>query len=304
MSIDQWESLFSTWSHGPSPTEQERCDNAVRMIKDAINSYSGLAQREIKVFAQGSYRNRTNVRQDSDVDVCVLCEDTIYYVLGHAPGATKESLGLTAPATYDFADLKRDIKTALVQKFGNSAVTQGDKAFDVHETSYRIAADVVPAFVGRDYLPDGQGRYYYRKGTVLQSDKTKSLIYNWPEQNYNNGVSKHIATNRRFKKIVRIIKRMRNKLESEGIDVGASTSSYLFESVVHNCPNTCFSNYMLYDDVRQVIVSAWEKVSKEQQERSMLEVNEIKYLFHPNQPWTIDDTRICLHAIYNYIGFE
>ena len=51
-----------------------RCDRAVKSIKDAVAADATLASKTVRTFPQGSYRNRTNVRQDSDVDVCVLCE--------------------------------------------------------------------------------------------------------------------------------------------------------------------------------------------------------------------------------------
>ncbi len=304
MTVDQWEGLFSLWAQGPGKTEQDRCDNAVNMIKSAIAGFVPLKSRNLTVFAQGSYRNRTNVRQDSDVDVCVCCSDTFYYEMDLAPGATRESLGLTTPATYDFPELKREIGAALIQKFGSSAVTPGDKAFDIHETSYRVDADVVPTFVGRDYLPGWNGDYRYREGTVLQVSSSGQLIYNWPQQHYDNGVAKHSSTGRRFKKVVRVLKRLRYKLEAEEFNLGKTTSSYLLESLVYNCPDSCFGHSKLYEDVRQVIAEVWSQMKSESTKRSMTEVNGIKYLFHPSQSWTIEDAQTCLQAMWSYIGFE
>ncbi len=33
-----WESIFTTWSQGPSATEQQRAENAERQIRQAIAS--------------------------------------------------------------------------------------------------------------------------------------------------------------------------------------------------------------------------------------------------------------------------
>lgn len=70
-----WESIFSRWAQGPSQTEQERAENAERQIRQAIQNSSKLQSRNIKVITQGSYRNRVNVRKDSDVDIGVICYD-------------------------------------------------------------------------------------------------------------------------------------------------------------------------------------------------------------------------------------
>ena len=56
----------------PGKTEQDRCDNAATAIRKAIEASDKLRSHRVSVFAQGSYRNNTNVRKDSDVDIGVL----------------------------------------------------------------------------------------------------------------------------------------------------------------------------------------------------------------------------------------
>ena len=73
-----WESTFRSWAQGPSKTEKDKCDNAIRAIKDAINSSYNLQNLGVEVFLQGSYRNHVNVRQDSDVDIGVVCTSIFY----------------------------------------------------------------------------------------------------------------------------------------------------------------------------------------------------------------------------------
>jgi len=56
-----WESVFTNWAQAPSPTEQQKIDNAESQIRAAIASSEKLKNRNIRVFTQGSYRNRVNV---------------------------------------------------------------------------------------------------------------------------------------------------------------------------------------------------------------------------------------------------
>ena len=67
-----WEEAFSSWAQPPGKTEQDRCSNAEKAVRNAISSSDKLKNRNIKVFTQGSYRNNTNVKQDSDVDIVSL----------------------------------------------------------------------------------------------------------------------------------------------------------------------------------------------------------------------------------------
>ena len=70
-----WESAFTSWAKPPGKTEEQRCENAIKAIRNAIANSDAFEHREIKVFVQGSYRNNVNVRQNSDVDVGVVCFD-------------------------------------------------------------------------------------------------------------------------------------------------------------------------------------------------------------------------------------
>ena len=71
-----WENTFQTWANGPSQTEQEKSENTERVICDALNTNDRLSKWNILVFAQGSYKARTNVKLDSDVDICILIKET------------------------------------------------------------------------------------------------------------------------------------------------------------------------------------------------------------------------------------
>ena len=54
---------LSFWAQSPSKTEEQRSENAIGAIRNAVRSSSKLNHRGIHVFTQGSYRNRVNVRQ-------------------------------------------------------------------------------------------------------------------------------------------------------------------------------------------------------------------------------------------------
>ncbi|MBI4685673.1 MAG: hypothetical protein HY755_10795 [Nitrospirae bacterium] len=88
-----WESIFSSWAKPPSKTEQERCDKAVQAIRNAVSANQKLQKKNIQIIVQGFYRNNTNVRQDSDIDIGVLCFDTFFYDLPE--GYTAESFSIT-----------------------------------------------------------------------------------------------------------------------------------------------------------------------------------------------------------------
>src|SRR3981081_798019 len=104
-----WEDRFRTWAQSPSQTETERAENAERMVRNAIKASSKLSGRNIKVFAQGSYRNRTNIRREDDVDIGVLSYDTFFYDIPQ--GTSRESFAIE-PASYHYHRFKNEVDEA------------------------------------------------------------------------------------------------------------------------------------------------------------------------------------------------
>jgi len=138
-----WERSFSSWAAPPSDTEQERCERVIRAIRTAVSRSAKLQRRNILVFTQGSFRNRVNVRQESDVDVGVMLYD---YFLAQYPEGKKDSDYGNSDANYPFSQFKNELEEALVDYFGRAAVKRGNKAFEIKATASHVEADVVPLF--------------------------------------------------------------------------------------------------------------------------------------------------------------
>lgn len=296
------EDLLISWSQGPGTTEAEKCENAERAIRKAIAADNKLSSLDITVFAQGSYKARTNVKQESDVDVCIRYNEAFF---AHYPeGKTRVDFGNVA-GSLNFSDFKDMVSRALVSYFGGSAVTRGNKAFDVHENTYRIDTDVVPTFEHRRYTGDFNldGTHEYVSGVAILPDEGDRII-NWPEQNYENGVQRNDNTGRRYKRVIRILKRLRNAMQEDKIAEADNVASYLIECLVWNAPLAAFQHEQYTDDVRYVIADIFNRTRSEDQCSEWGEVNELKYLFRPSQAWTREQANRFLDAAWNYIGFK
>ena len=296
-----WEDVFCTWGAAPSTTEQTKCDNAERAVRKAIDASTKLNTRSIEVFAQGSYANRTNVRQESDVDICVLCKDTFFPDYSMSQGLNDGVFGYS-DAQYHYGDFKNDVEAALKSYFGAAAVKRGNKAFDVHANTYRVDADVVPCFEHRRFMGTPQSNWI-AYGTQMLPDNGGKIV-NWPRQNYKNGVEKNDATGRRFKAGVRIMKRLRNEMVENGHKVAEPIPSYLLECLVWNVPDVGFGHEKYRDDVRYIIAHLWNETRTDEKCSEWGEINELKYLFRTGQPWTRAQVNSFLDAAWNYIGFE
>jgi len=298
-----WEQTFVNWSKPSSESEQSKMDNAVSQVRRAINGSTVLSKYDIEVFPQGSYRNNTNVRRESDVDVCVMNRDVLFSDFSLAKGLTEADAGLR-DAGYRFADYKNDVGTALIDYFGRAAVTRGDKAFDVKESTTRVEADVVATFRHRRYTGvDAYRGPEWIEGTEFVSDSGTRII-NWPEQHYQNGVAKNKRTGNRFKYIVRILKRLGDYMETKNVSAAKNIASYLVECLVWNATDAAFGQSTYTADMRDVLAQTFNGTLDDDRCRNWGEVNELKYLFRASQPWTRTQAHQFLSAAWDFVGFE
>jgi hypothetical protein len=293
---NDWESTFTHWAKGPAATEAQRCENAIGAIKKALAQSDALKNINTEVILQGSYRNRVNIRQDSDVDIGIICRDTFFY---HLPTAINVDDRNIIPATYHYAEYKNDVEEALISYFGGDTVTRGGKAFDIKANSYRVEADVAPFFEYRHYW-DSSG---YAEGVKLLSDSGGEVI-NYPAQHYSNGVLKNDNTNRKFKRCVRILKNIKCKMSDDGHSSANVVPSFLIECLAFNTPDDNYSYSSYISIVRSVLAYVYNNTRPSDDCSKWVEVNNIKYLFHVSQPWTKAQTHQFISEAWDYIGYE
>lgn len=249
-----------------SETEDQKCKNAIGMVRDALkelgfsddgktiekmvtdtyayslemNNYS--KNRKVKMFVKGSYANNTNVRTESDVDIAVVLEST--FRVQYRPSVTDQTYGFSN-SDVTVKSFKDEVEEALINKFG-SDVERKNKSIKIHGNSYRVDADSVPCMRHRDYRNDYRNDSdNYIGGILIQSDDGQTII-NYPEQHIRNGREKNNQTSTYYKKMVRIIKKMRYIMQDENYESAKNVSSFGLESLLWNIPNEIFTKYSIY----------------------------------------------------------
>ena len=295
------EDSFISWSKGPAQTESDKCDNAEAAVRKAIKADAKLTSLDITVSAKGSYLARTNVRQNSDVDICIRYNAEFFPE--YPQGVMGDTFG-HIDGTMSFADFKNMVQQALERYFGKNSITRGSKAFDVHANTYRIDADVIPTFEHRLYTGEfnTDGSHHYLSGVGFVPDNG-GLIKNWPQQNYDNGIARNTATGRKYKRVIRILKRLRDKMQSENVSAAVNIPSFLIECLVCNAELEAFSKDTYTGILRHVIVDIWNRTRKDEDCSEWGEDNELKYLFRDSQPWTRQQANDFLQAAWDYIGY-
>lgn len=301
-----WEDRFASWAQPPGSSEADRIENAITAVRRAVDADDSIAACT-RVFLQGSYRNRVNVRQDSDVDIGVLYTGNAFFAT-YPAGKTRESYGNEASG-YSYASFKNALEGALVRHFGRSAVTRGRKAFDIHANSYRVDADVVPVFEYRRYGESGS----HISGVKLIPDAGGPIV-NWPErlyddshwlpQHYENGVSKNAATSRGFKGVVRILKKLRYELADQGVRAARATPGFVVECLAWNAPNASFAADTWDRVLQAVLLHIWANTRAATSCDNWTEVNDLKYLFRGSPPQKLTDAHEFISMAWDFIGIR
>jgi len=302
----KWESIFSAWAQAPGKTETGQIERTINSIKNALNADDFLRIRS-KVYVQGSYRNRVNVRQDSDVDIGILYTGNTFYP-DYPKGMSASDFG-NIDGDYNYREFKDRVEHALVNYFGRTAVKRGNKAFDLHENTYRVDADVVPVFEHRRYSRDGSficGVQLYpdNGGTIINWPERLYDDSHWPNQHYENGVLKNTNTGRRYKGVVRILKKLRNTMEEEGIVEANPVPGFLIECLVWNVPNNNFVGNYWEDDVRGIITHIWSNTKEGNKCGEWVEVSDLKYLFRESPDLKRQQAHAFINTARDFIGIK
>lgn len=240
-------SQLETWSNQGATVSSKTTHESIRCalthdlspLKDRISSGS------VKIYLQGSYKNDTNIRTDSDVDVVVELTTTFGHNAHELPYEQKTAHDQAySSAVYDWQDLRRDVISALESYYTVANVdTSGNKSIKILPTSGRLKADVVPVINYRNYdYFYGSDTHSSEEGVKFYHRTTNRAIVNYPEHHFKNGAQKHQNTQNQFKQVVRIIKNARNYLVDKGLLDKEKAPSYFLQSLIYNVPNSCFSN--------------------------------------------------------------
>jgi hypothetical protein len=235
------ENQLSTWSHQGATTTASATYESVR---NALAAAASLRGRNTEVYLQGSYKNDTNVRGDSDVDVIAQINDVYYRDITQLDLAQQQQYeSSTSPATYSWTQFREDVLATLRARYGWAAVHERNKCITIDGGSGRLKADVVVAAEFRRYR-----RYVaawdesHHSGITFWTQRDHRQIENWPKQHHANGVEKNRANRAggRYKAAVRMFKNARSAAVERGYLAEAVAPSYFVECLIYNVDDSCF----------------------------------------------------------------
>lgn len=295
-----WESWFQTAAQPASATEEAKRDRTEERVREAINASSEIPNSSVRIYVKGSYKTNTNVRQDADVDVCVEWKDFLYVdTWGETAGMGPAELNYT-PASESSkiapTEFRARVERALIARFGSSSVdTSGDKAIDVAAGANTLDADVIPCFRFERY----DTLYSTHEGQRIYP-KSGGIVKNFPQQNYDNGVTKNNQTGQRYKKVVRCIKKLETEMYEEG-RIPRDYPGYLIECLAYNVLGSAFQAPTLTADVKAALAWIWGETESQEKADKLKEVNELLMLFRGRSDRSVANAHNFVEAAWSRI---
>jgi hypothetical protein len=245
-----------------------------------------------EVYLQGSYKNHTNIRGDSDVDVVVQLNSTFLInsaFFENLPVNPKRQFGFR-DASYGWEEFRSDVLKALRNYYGPGRVREGRKSLKV-QTSY-LPADVVVSLQYRKYPDRPRSEADFIEGMAFWVPSESKWVINYPKLHYENGVKKNQDTNGWYKPTVRMFKNARTYLVDKGFIPADLAPSYFLECLLYNVPNDKFGSDF-QSTFREVIT--W--LLKADFSRFVCQNEQLPLFGSSPEQWSKDKARHFLQAI-------
>ena len=233
------ESQLQTWSNQGATTSSQNTYNSIR---EALKAYSWPPEYIYEVYLQGSYRNSTNTRGNSDVDVVAELTSSFQHDLSDLSEPQRRSFHEShLPASHGWPEFRTHLEAAMRSYYGSSRVTSGKKCLTV-QTPY-LQADLLACQSYRDYDSTYQSSPYlfpYGEGIMFYVPAESRWVVNYPKLHYKNGAGKNSRTTNNYKPVVRCFKNARRYLCDRGFIAAGLAPSYFVECLLYNVPDSAF----------------------------------------------------------------
>ncbi|MFC2072025.1 nucleotidyltransferase [Chloroflexota bacterium] len=219
------DSILGAWNHHHSGAASKQAHVSIR---NALASYNGWTKEtRYDVFLQGSYKNDTNLRRDSDVDVVVELAARLKPRVAALSGNQLEQDQFHKLAFQRWHSFRDQVMKALRIAYGNKAVTSGRKSIKLAKGQIPASADVVVTL-------------HSENGITFYLASEHRWVVSYPQQHHSKGLKKERSTNNRYKRTIRMFKAARNHLLKNNKIKDGMAPSYFIECLLYNVPDNLF----------------------------------------------------------------
>jgi len=242
------ESQLETWSNQGATVTAQNTHKSIRLALNAdtssLKKKGFIEGRDFEIYLQGSYKNTTNIRGDSDVDVVIQLNRVFEAEISECSTAEQMLYRQMFPySNYHWGNWRSDVLESLQAYYGwNNINDTGNKSLKLKKGSGRLAADIVPCLQYRRYCRFRSIVDPFVEGVNFYTRRENRPVINYPKLHYENGSVKNSVNhaNGWYKPVVRMFKNARYYLISQRLISKDLAPSYFLECLLYNVPNDRF----------------------------------------------------------------
>jgi hypothetical protein len=269
-----------------------------KSISAALDDPKSPVRGKLDVYLQGSYKNDTNIRGDSDVDIVGQLKDgTFYYDISSLPKEQQDAFHAyySGKSMFSWDNFKAEVLQSLQNYYDASAVTEGNKAIKVAAGSGRLASDAVACVQFRKYRRfTSWSDCNYVEGIQFRTTNDRRWIINFPKEHYKNGVAKNseAKTNGLFKPTVRVFKNARCRLIDDETISDDLAPSYFLESLIYNVPDDKFEN-----DIQVTFINIIDYLTNANLANFMCMNKQLPLFGNTPEQWSVEKAKILVKSL-------
>jgi hypothetical protein len=239
-------SQLQTWTNQGSTVNSSRTHT---LIRNVLADYDWPEQMDYEDYLQGSYRNATNIRGESDVDIVIECTSVFYNNLTN----DEKRLLNFSKSSHTIDRFRAEAVNALEDYFGKKYVDSSRpnaiKVSPDGSGSNRLYADVVICAQYRRY----DSLKETARGITFWNQETGDQIINYPKLHFKYGATKNDACSGTYKQTVRMFKNARSYICGDDTKRLKRFASYFVECLIFNVPPQHFRGATWKEDFVSIV---------------------------------------------------
>jgi hypothetical protein len=293
------EQQLSVWSNIGATVASTNTYNSIKTAIDGIG-WKDIVQYDL--YLQGSYRNSTNIRGDSDVDVIAQLTSIFHYdtsSLSQEQSSTFQEV-YSKEGEFTLSGFREATFKGLQEYYDKENVSQGSKAIDIIGFNGRLNADVLCCLEFRKYKSFSRANTQdYISGIKFYSTKESRWVINFPKIHYDNGVNKNsqARTNQNYKPVTRIFKNLKSHLVQNNIISSDLAPSYFIQCLLYNLPDNLFRGNTYQSIVVQLLNGLVADVNNNRFQNYVCQNEQLKLFGETKEQWNTPDAIAFIKAI-------
>lgn len=292
------ENQLTTWAGQGAQSSSATTYNS---IKTCIDGISWNADISYEIYLQGSYKNSTNIRGNSDVDVVLEFKSSFYSNAWTLPADEFKEYDEYYPnAKYSLDDFKAAVLDGLQKYYGTTNVTDGNKSIKILGTNGRLNSDVICCETYREYKSFRKLKTTDYAEGIIYWTKDLTKIINFPKLHYDNGVAKNQDSQNNYKPATRVIKNMKARMVDENILNDKTAPSYFVECLMYNAPNATFKSNQ-YSEIIPKVLNCFNAAITDGTIDQYVCQNYRRYLFgNTDQQWQLEKCKEFVNKLIQF----